>query len=355
MIILEHTMYCLDSRGGVRVWTIEADDDYVLIMTFGILNGAMQQKTEMVYENKSGRNIDEQAELQFNSRINKMKDKGYVDTIEQAQEGRVNILSLPKPMLAVPYEKIKGPINYNDLYIQRKYDGNRCLIANIGGEIIAYTRNGKLITTCDHITEGIEIPEGVILDGELYAHGEKLQTIVSWVKRKQANTGKLKYHCYDYIDDDRDPFNQRLDHMNYFQLGNNAEIVGTYACSNIDIAMEMFRGFRAQGYEGAILRLGSASYEDGKRSKSLIKMKEWHDSEFMVHRIERSKDGWGILIMKAPNGREFKASAPGTMEERYIAARNAEQYIGEYVTIEYAFLTKDGVPFHPVAKVWRTQ
>ena len=349
--MIEKTLYCQDARGDIREWTVSTDG-FQISYEWGLLDGHMQEKTEEVEVNQSGRDYAEQAFLQFNSRISKQRDRGYVDSIEEAKKRRTNPAGFPRPMLATKFNSVKN-IDYNDAYVQRKYDGNRCLVANRGGQIIAYTRNGKPVETCGHIMEGIQIPEGTILDGELYSHGESLQTIVSWIKRKQSNTTKLKFHCYDMIH--KDAFPERLLRLADFDLGAGGSLAETRPVSSDIGALEALSLYRSEGYEGAILRWGKWGYEDGKRSKSLVKMKEWHDKEFKVMSITPSKDGWAILHMDMPNGQEFRATAPGTVAEKIHTYYYRHDFVGKYVTIEYAYLTKDGVPFHPIAKAWRNK
>ena len=355
-------LYCRDAKGQIREWKIEAFFDDIggdwahLRYTYGLVDGEKIDKEEEVFENQSGRDIYEQLNLQFESKISKMKDRGYVEDIMKAETARTNLLGLPRPMLAQKFNKVRR-IDYSNAFIQRKYDGNRCLVANVGGEIIAYSRNGKRVSTIEHITSGIQIPESAILDGELYCHGESLQTIVSWIKRKQANTSKLRLHVYDTIRDES--FAERDRFMKHeCSLGQNAEFVPVWKCHSAPDAINYTRVFRNEGYEGAILRWGPFGYEDSKRSKGLVKLKEWNDKEFLVTDITASKDGWAILHMLAPTEDArvpFRATAPGTIEEKIDCYLNRKSYIGRYVTIEYAYLTKDGVPFHPIAKCWRSQ
>jgi ATP-dependent DNA ligase len=344
--MLSSILYAKDANGKLRQWEIAADIG-VLYISWGELNGALQYRIEYIEVNQSGRSLAEQTELEFNSRVKRQRDKGYVDTMEAALAGRTNTLDLPRPMLAKDSAKVRN-IPYGCMYIQRKYDGNRCLIACKDGEKLAYSRNGKLITTIGHILDKLDIPDGMVLDGELYCHGESLQTIVSWIKRLQHNTAKLEYHVYDFVSPL--PYEQRLNELNCMPQLN---VVPTFKIRGIDEARVWFKHFRKEGYEGAILRDPKCGYEDGKRSSGLLKMKDWQDREYRVVDVSTNQDGWGVLHMCAANGNMFKATAPGTHEEKIHVGSNPADYIGRSVTVEYAYLTADGIPFHPIAKAWR--
>ena len=114
----------------------------------------------------------------------------------------MNRLGFSKPMLAKKSEDVDMvKMMTKPFYLQHKLDGNRCLIHNDGTGLVAYTRNGKEFKTLKHILELLKdvVPSGWTLDGELYVHGQSLQTIVRWGKCLQPNTLKLEFHCYDDI------------------------------------------------------------------------------------------------------------------------------------------------------------
>lgn len=340
------TLFVKDAKQSIRKWKITADtDNGCLFLSWGELGGAMQERVEYIERNKSGRSLEQQTILEYNSRIRKQKDKGYCEDLDTAiAQQRTNALNLPRPMLAQDIDNVSSPVFH---YIQRKYNGNRCLITNIDGDMMAYSRGGKVITTLDHILEKINIPKGEVIDGEVYCHDLKLQQISSLLKKKQAGTEKLEYRLYDTIS--TSPFYDRLERLKDWGL----EPVETIPCTSLAEAREWFKLFRAEGYEGAILRNGFAPYEDSKRSKYLIKLKEWISKEYKVIGVAVSKDNWGILQLTTERGLVFEATAPGTIEQKIHVALNPADYIGRTVTIEYAEISRDGKPNPAIAVDWR--
>jgi ATP-dependent DNA ligase len=129
--------------------------------------------------------------------------------------------------------------------------------------------------------------------------------------------------------------------------------VETFRVFDEDQMLEWHRFFREHKYEGTIIRHTSAGYEDGKRSRSLLKLKDWNDEEFVVTDILESKDGWARLVCVQNNGTTFSVSAPGTMTDKEEVWNNKENYIGRLITVEFAYRTEEGIPFHPIAKAWR--
>ena len=349
--MMKTSLFQKDNRGKIRLWEIR-DEDNVLYITYGELGGSMRVITEEIKRGLATRTIEEQVRSRYYSRINDQYKKGYKDTIEEAERSiGTNAMGLKKPMLAQPVNKVKR-IDYEHAYIQHKYDGHRCLITNKRGEYIAYSRQGKPITSIGHIMEGIVIPDGVTIDGELYCHGASLQSITSWVKREQPASLNLKYHAYDVISKER--FKDRFDRLiEILRYSEHAIPVPTMKVNSEEDVNRHFTESRNQGYEGTIVRWGLQGYESSKRSKHLVKVKAFMDSEFEVIDIHPSKDGWGILECILPNGNTFKVLAPGTQLEKSKVLEYKQEYIGKLITVEFANLTADQIPFHPVALRWR--
>lgn len=339
------TLYAKDAKGQMREWSVEELDDGILI-THGIRGGAMQQKFEAIEEGLATRTIEEQILSRAESRANKKIDSGYCESLEEAQnKPRTNALGFQKPMLAAKFNTVKD-IDYDDLYVQHKYDGNRMLIRNEGGYNVAYTRNGKLIETIPEIVDGIIIPEGMTVDGEIYCHGESLQTIVSWVKRRQENSLKLRFHAYDLMEEI--PYEERLAILYQMEFGGTGEAVPTYKYDGQGIKA-LLKGSIENGYEGLILRQNDFGYEAGKRSKSLIKVKQFLDDEFKIIGMHLSKDSVPMIDYVTEEGIRCKATAPGSVPEKLNLWHRREIVVGKYVHLEYSQLTKDNIPFHPTA------
>lgn len=351
---------------GIGTWRIWQDGD-ILRYAHATSEGASEVAHEdRIQLNGSGRNLEQQMQLEMNSRISRMLDKGYKYLREEALAGATNQMGFINPMLAQSLD----PQVYIDLsvgaHVQPKLDGHRCLITNFEGELIAYTRKGKPITTVNHVLRELTwLPEGRTLDGELYIHGLKLQAISSLIKREQSGSANLRYHWYDYVSSE--PFATR--HQCMANVVNNirmrmVDLVETVPVFEMGQVYELFRKYRAGGYEGAMLRHSMAGYQDGKRAFQLLKVKERHDCEVIVIGVKPSKEGWAVLRVQyqlgmgiqheAPRpGATFDVAAPGTHAEKTEVLENFDtKYKGRKLKIEYASLTDEGIPFHAVAMEW---
>jgi len=241
----------------MRYWSIDAIHEGILI-SYGIIDGATQTKFEEVTKGKVGRTIEEQIESRINSRINKKLDLGFCRTMEEAEKPKTNQLNLPRPMLAHRYDKVKQ-VDLVRSRCQMKLNGHRCLVTKVGGELLAYSRNGKIINSISHILDSLkDLPEDVTLDGELYIHGMPLQELGSLIRRTQAGSTELEYHVYDTISDE--PFNQRMIEVIDLLIpvkNDKIVIVPTASTCLIPNITEYLSEVIDDGYEGLIIRQGN--------------------------------------------------------------------------------------------------
>jgi len=340
-------------KNKIGFWRGWCDENKIIIEYASGVHDSPQRIEELIHEGKQGRSANEQAIFRLTSRVNSKLDAGYVMTYAEATVAPTDALGQTKPMLAQSIKDYNKTIDPNNAFIQLKYNGHRCFIGNKDGNVFAYSRNGKPMPGIKHIVESMKIPDGVVLDGEIYRHGWRLQEIASKCKKLQMDSLQLNFVNYDYVS--TDPFSERIQSLKSLKdaLGPHTKIAATKRLSEIDNMKSALEKARASGYEGLMMRIDGAGYEAGRRSSSLLKIKKFDDAEFIVVDVLSSKDGWGILVCQLPNGGTFKVSAPGTMYEKANVLKNKELYIGRAVTVEYSELTAAGVPFHPVALQFR--
>ena len=110
--------------------------------------------------------------------------------------------------------------------------------------------------------------------------------------------------------------------------------------------------FVEQGYEGLILRVSGSVYEN-KRSRCLLKLKNFIDEEFVIVDIVEgvgNRSGMaGNIICKMKNGKEFSAGLRGGEKYYKHLLDNKSMIIGKLATIRYQNLTdKDKLPRFPI-------
>jgi DNA ligase 1 len=186
-------LYKRDSKGKVRIWTIEVgfnDEDTAGIRSIsGTVDG---EKITSVWNMSEAKNIGRsnattaksQAEFEAQSEWTKKADKEYFADIN-----KIDSYEKFKPMLAHDYTKRPQSEGYS----QPKLDGIRC-VADANG---LWTRSGKAITSCPHVWESVKpfiaANPGIVLDGELYNHDLKadFQKIVSLVRKVKCRPEEI--------------------------------------------------------------------------------------------------------------------------------------------------------------------
>ncbi len=304
---------------------------------------------------------EEQAVLENISKSKRKIDKGYVKTKKAAEAPATNALGLKKPMLATSLDKVKPEsIEWATACVQPKLDGHRALFV----DGVLYSRSGKVINL-PHIVDAINESgcQGLHLDGELYLHGKTLQELGSLIKKLTPESEQVEYHIYDQIDDR--PFKDRIMDLTDHRLNNDwdnvLQAVETYAVANLEEVMDFHTMYRNGGYEGTMLRFGEDGYGTDKRSRKLLKVKEFHDAEFKVIGYEEGKPyirgnkkyRVPVWICETESGGTFNVTAAGNMHEKAVEWENRDECVGSMLTVKFHNMSKDNIPQLPIALQWR--
>lgn len=366
--------------GKTKMWSIKVTERGgcgVIETTHGYIDGKKQVNEKVISEGKNIGKKNETTPLQqaineARSAWVKKKESGYsavgvedmeVDDNESVESGAGRgkgiTEDVPLPMLAHDYNKRGKSIQF-PCYVQRKYDGTRCV--GMPGRGL-FSRNRKAYPHLKHIIDEInKLPPTIILDGELYSDTLNFQEIVGLVKRETLKKGddekqlQIKFHVYDIINDM--PYEQR--YANLQLLFNKykfkyLEPVKTNICESEEKMKELHAQYVAEGYEGIMLRNKSGAYKNA-RSADLQKYKEFFDDEYEVvdyKEGEGQEEGCVLWVCKTPEGKIFNCRPRGSREDRIELYRNGENYIGKKLTVRFQELTVDKVPRFPVGIAFR--
>ena len=381
MITALQTLYKRDSNGNVRQLTIEYCDGIMNgpvagtrsisgIMGGKLVESAWNVSVPMNVGRSNETSAIQQAEKEAKATWAKKEEKEYfvdimlIDTYEKF-----------KPQLADDYTKRPQTSGYS----QPKLDGIRCIARKDG----LYTRAGKHIPTCAHIEHALkpffDSNPDFILDGELYNHDLKddFNQITSLVRKLSSEEGRaaslVQYHIYDCMSKDfpdmlftdrnkftrewltglmDDVYSQAMSGFNYLQTC--LVIVPTIWCENQEQLDGAYASYMAQGYEGQMVR-NNTPYEN-KRSKNLLKRKQFVTDEFKVVHVLEGKGNWAGYAkhfeLELGDGRVFRSGVRGNQALMKELLEQTEP--PTWVTCRYFELTPDGVPRFPVVIDWGT-
>lgn len=355
-------LYKRGTKGEVRVWSMELGQNGTYFghrVVSGIIDGKKTESGWTVCEPKNvGRSNEtteeEQARAEIAALYVRKKDRGCFENVADIDD-----VAFTKPMLATDWDKVKAKVDVsNGVVIQPKLDGIRC-IARADG---LWTRTGKPIVSCDHIFEALEPffsenPD-MILDGELYNHvlREDFNTITSVVRKAKPKPEDIEkaakliqYHVYDMVEDAESGVRAKAVQVAVEGMPPCIQLVESRAVDSIEAIDAAYGEWIEAGYEGQMIRLPGVSYEH-KRSKALLKRKDFLSEEFSVIRTEEGKGNWAGMVKRfvfaLPDGRECGAGVRGTQQELRELLESG--LTPDWATVRFFTPTPDGMPRFPV-------
>ena len=165
---------------------------------------------------------------------------------------------------------------------------------------------------------------------------------------------------YDYYDSE-DPT------MNYQTRANNLDmmlvtisgpvtLLKTEKVFNEDQLSRRFASYVEDGYEGLMIRLPQGQYTVNQRSSSLLKLKEFEDSEFKIVNIvegEGSYKGAAIFVCETQGGETFRVNLKADIERKQTIWLFREDYIGLYLIVKFFGKSSNGIPRFPIGLIIR--
>jgi len=361
MIFPLPTLYKRDTNGNIRELTVEYSNG-VLNATRTIAGIKDGNLVTSGWKDATGKNTGkanattdaEQAQKEAQAMWDKKVEKEYFEDISL-----VDTYDKFKPQLAHDYTKRPQSSGIS----QPKLDGIRCIARKDG----LYTRAGKAITTCDHIFLALqsffEENPHVILDGELYNHElkadfNKITSLVRKVKPTQEEQEEcfklVEYHVYDMAWKDSVCDEGFLDRMSFIEdqeFESPIVIVPTDTCEDQEKLDAKYSQYTEDGYEGQMVR-NDTPYEN-KRSKNLLKRKEFITEEFDVVEVLEGSGNWAGYAKHfvLTDGTEtFRSGVRGN--QATLKALLEQEEKPTWVTCRFFERSVDNIPRFPVVIDW---
>ena len=179
-------------------WTSKEDED-----------GKKQITKETVYGKNKGRSNEtsdeEQAILEFERKVKKKKEEGYVENKEDAIIGEEIVVSSILTQSFAPCKPVSKIKEKDDAFdgtwlAERKYNGSCILLHNTGNERVGYTRRIKPITEILSVVNELrlaldQLPDESLIIGELVAfdsNGQEDPKVLKAVTTETTTVAKAK-------------------------------------------------------------------------------------------------------------------------------------------------------------------
>jgi DNA ligase 1 len=356
-------LYKCNVNGAIQQWEMVVEGNTYYSIE-GQVGGVLTQNKPTVC---SGKNIgranettpESQALAEATAKWTKKVEKGFVEDITRAGDGP----DFFECQLAHKFNDFKDKVVYPVL-MSYKIDGLRM----IATKDRLTTRNGKAFNSCPHILKILspifEKHPNWVIDGEIYSDKVPFEKIVSLTRKKKPTPEEIsesEEYCQLWIfdgviDNKQEGFATRFSIIkNEIKsiIGDNKAVkfVENEMANSYQDIVSKHDEYITQGWEGIMIRVPNSPYEN-KRSKNLLKLKNFLDEEFIiVDVIEGTGNRSGMagnLIYNLPDGRSFSSSIRGgeVLYKELLANKN--KYIGKKATVRFQEYTQDGMPRFPV-------
>lgn len=370
------TLYARSVTEAVLIWKIEVVDD-AYRTTSGQLDSPNLTTTLWSYGKpknvgkKNETTAADQALKEAKALYKKKLDEGYWEDISDINKERFF-----EPMLAQKYYDRKKKIRKKLVFpvaVEDKLNGIRSCHFKRG----SFSRKGKEFHNIDHIREVLaplfEKHPNLFIDGELFNYKLKnllnrISELVSVNRKPKDITPELREEsrkivrlvCYDGYGFDsvtkETPFVERRAALTKLLASIDFIDVLQYKLAYTHDEIDAFlKAAESRKEEGVIIRVLNAPYEN-KRSKYLLKYKNFEDEEFKVIDILEGEGNWQgcakqivcELNEPATTGETtFISNIDGKQEQMRELLLNKQNYIGQLATVRFQEYSEFGIPLIP--------
>lgn len=314
---------------------------------------------------------------QLDTVYNKKIKEGYSTSIQDFSKSLAELIKVEKHRVFL--EKIRDFNDYVDkvkypMYIQRKLNGTTLCIVyhpllNRPLHTDCYLRgrttfnNSLQIVT--ELIDKLQQYAGLHIVGELYMHGAYLEDISGLARLEDPSNSELEFWIFDCFDIEKPDwkFKDRITYLHNMLKGTNTKIcklVDTYQVNNKEEVDKYYNFFISEKYEGAIIRNPNGenkfSFDKYQRSKDSFKLKPVYDMEATIIGYEQGKGkdkGLIKFVCKVDDkGQVTVRPSMSDIERKKLYDIMPQvfdsHYKGKLYKIQYAYLSKTGLPQQPV-------
>jgi DNA ligase-1 len=244
-------------------------------------------------------------------------------------------------------------------YASRKLDGVRCLVvSDDAGKVTCFSRQGKIFETLGLVERAVEDLGivGRVIDCEvclLDGDADDFQGIMKLIRKKDFTIPNPVCKVFDFLTLQEFSsgksvrrLSERLAEIPDFIPGDH-EVLQTLPQTVVKSREQydsLMEEAAEKGWEGLILRK-DAPYK-GKRSKDLLKCKNFHDAEYVVQSAEMGpfryvfegqerEEEMLSCVTILHKGHEVRVGSGWSIEQRKMFHKNPAEILGKTITLQY--------------------
>lgn len=222
----------------------------------------------------------------------------------------------------------------------QKVDGTRLLAVVEQGKVTGYSRKGEKTIVPSVIAKALSgrLPEGrFVLDGELLGN----EYVVFDLIEAGDNDG--------YLIGSRCPYNHRLLALQNLALLTKWDkplLLLPVAQTTVE-KLTLIKRVEESRCEGVVARLNAGTYQEGKRSKDVVKWKRRRSIDCVLNEGTQGKANFTLVLFD--NGNEVEVGAISS-----LTGDGPRLKVGDVVTVDYAGASESGQLIQPVTPMKRT-
>lgn len=237
--------------------------------------------------------------------------------------------------------------------VQKKEDGGRLIVkVDLEGKVTYHSRNGNTLDLFGVFDKQFSRHPGSVFDGELIVKtadgkpdrkaGNGFYTKAVRGTLTKAEAEKFSVQLWDIVPDieyntvGTIPYQERLETLINLGWGKNINIVQSLKVATIAECMEFYGQMRADGQEGAIIKVANAVWEDS-RSKNYVKLKAINDIDALCVGVEEGtgKNAGKIGALVCTDSTGMLKFSVGTGLKDVDRDRPPSYYIGQIIECVY--------------------
>ena len=328
---------------------------------------SISELIEYIQKNNTGKNIVVSSVKSFSKKFEPFEQKFFYYLATKDINIGISTTTVSKYIHIPKFEIMLGERLNEDVDFDRNYiltkklDGVNLTCFKIGESITFFTRQGKQVDGLTDLTEQYKkLPDGVYFGEALYSNEDEakdrkeLYRLSTGELNSKRENKKISHWIFDYQtleewDSEKfiTPYSNTISTLeNIFsknKLKNIKMVPFIYQGTGKEIAFELLKKAKKDGWEGLVLRYSSSVYQK-KRSSDFVKLKPFGEVDLRITGFKEFKhpNQLGSFICE-DDEHTIKCSVGSgfSKEQRYDFWKRKNEFLGKIVEVQTMEITEN--------------